>query len=101
MDLNPVGTKTSDAKIPPFDLTSIGAKTSYPKILTLLMESPKRKEKAQKEFIPEDLESESSLSDSSSRESNSSNDSKYIESRRKLHDKNKKHRNRTEQESSD
>ena len=40
-----------------------------PKPLTLPTESSKRKEKAQKEYVPEDPESEPSPSDSSSNES--------------------------------
>ena len=64
----------------PLDLTPVGAKTSDPKTLTLLTDLSKIKEKVQKEYIPEDLESEPSLSDSSSSESDSSYDKKIITS---------------------
>ena len=49
---------------------------------TPITESSKRKEKAQIEYVPEDPESESSLSDLSLREYNSSNDNKYKSKRR-------------------
>ena len=52
---------------PPSGWTPIGTKTPYPEPLTLPTQSSKYKEKEQKEYVPEDPESEPSLSDSSSR----------------------------------
>ena len=83
LDLTPVGTNTSNAKISPLDSTPVGSKTPDPKTLTLPMESPKLKEKLQKEYTPEDPESYPILSDSSFSESDSSSDSKYRKSKSK------------------
>ena len=45
MDSTPVGMKMSDAKILPLESTTVCAKTSDPKTLTLQKESSKLKEK--------------------------------------------------------
>ena len=73
MDSTPVGTKTSDKEIPVTELTPIGAKMPDPKTPTT--ESSKRKEKVHKEYVPEDPESDPSLSDSLSSKSDFSDDS--------------------------
>ena len=80
---------------PPLDSNPVG---SCPKTLTLTTYSSKHKEKAQKEYVLEDTESEPSSSDSSSSESDSSYDSKYKNKRR---NKKKKHRKRNKKDSSD
>ena len=54
-----------------------------------------------KEHVPEDLESDPSLSDSSPSESDSSYDRKYRRSKSKGNDKEKKHQKHTKQNSSD
>ena len=46
LDLTPVSTTTSDAKILPLDFTHVGAKPSEPKTLTLSTESSKLKAKS-------------------------------------------------------
>ena len=81
LDLTHVGTNTSNEKISHFDSTHVGTKIQYPTTLKLPMESSKRKEKAQKEYIPEDPESDPSLSDSSPSEYDSSDDRKYRKSK--------------------
>ena len=58
------------------DWTPVGAKTPYPNTLTI--DLLKRKERAEKEYVQEDPESDPSLSDSSLIESYSSEDSKYL-----------------------
>ena len=50
----PVGTNTSNAKLSYLDSTPVDAKTPHPKTPTIPMESSKRKEKMQKEYVPED-----------------------------------------------
>ena len=62
------------------------------------MDSSNRKGKA---HVPEDPESEPSLSDSSLRESDLSNDSNYIKSKRKKRDTKKKYRKHKKQDSLD
>ena len=76
--------------------TPIGAKTPYPKTITT--ESSKVKEKARREYLPEDPDSEPSSLDSLSREPDSSNDSKY---KNKIIYKRKNHRKRTKKDLSD
>ena len=77
--------------------TPIGAIMSDPKTLTIPTDSSKRKEKARKEYVPEDLESDPSSPDSSSRKYDLSDDIKYSESKikrrneRKNNCKHKKH----------
>ena len=79
------------------ELTPVGTKTSDPKTLTIPSDSSKRKEKARKEYVPEDLESDPSSPDSSSRKYDLSDDIKYSESKikrrneRKNNCKHKKH----------
>ena len=77
LELDPVRTNTSNAKILPLYLTPVGAKILNPKTKALPTESYKCKEKAQKEYVPEDLQSDPRLSESSSSGSNFSDDSKY------------------------
>ena len=98
-DLTHIDTNTSNAKIPPLDLTPVGAKIPDPKTLTLPTESSKREEKARKEYVPEDPESDPRSSYSSSK-SNSSDDTKYRKSKSKRREKKKKHRKRTLSDSS-
>ena len=81
LDSTPVGMNMWDAKIIPLDPNPIGAKISGPKTLTLPTKLSKNKEKAHKQYVPEDLESEPSFSDSSSSESDSSDDRKYRKSK--------------------
>ena len=76
LELTPIGKNTINAKKPPLDLNSIGTKTLDPKPLTLSTEYSKHKEKSQKEYIPEDMESYPPSSDSSLSKYDSSNDSK-------------------------
>ena len=78
------------------DSNPIGGKTSYPKTITT--ESSKVKEKARREYLPEDPDSEPSSLDSLSREPDSSNDSKY---KNKIIYKRKNHRKRTKKDLSD
>ena len=85
---------------PPLDSTPVGAKTPDPKTLTLPTDSSKPKEKAQKEYVPEDPDSYPIYSDSSSSKSNSSDDRKYSESKRKCRDKKKNHRKCTKHDPS-
>ena len=76
LDSTTVGMKRSDAKISPLDFSPVGAKVSDPKTLTLPTELSKPKEKAQKQYVPEDPESDPVLSDSSSSRYNLSYDIK-------------------------
>ena len=89
------------AKISHLGSTPVGTKTPDPKRLTRPMESSKRKEKAGKEHVPEDPESDPPSSDSSSSESDSSDDRKYSKSKSKRCYKKKKRRKRMKQDSSD
>ena len=59
-DSTHIGTDTSNAKISHLDSNPVGMKTSNTKPLIQPMESSKRKEKAWKECIPEDPESDPS-----------------------------------------
>ena len=63
-NLNPVGTKMSDAKILPFDQTPVGEKTLDLTTPTLPTKLSKQKQKAKKKYVPEYPESEPCLSDS-------------------------------------
>ena len=76
--LTHVGTNTTNAKHHICTRLLLGAKMPDLKKLTLPTESSKRKEKPQKEYVPDDPESDPSFSDSSSRKSDLSNDRKYI-----------------------
>ena len=80
----------TNEKISHLDSTPVGTKISDPKPLTQPMVSSKRKEKSGKEHIPEDPDSEPSLSDSSSNKYDWSDDSKYSKSKIKRHDKKEK-----------
>ena len=78
------------------DSTPVVAKTPDPIIRTA--DSSKSKEKARKEYVPEDPESEPNSLDSSSSKYDFSNDSKYKNERR---DQKKKHQKRTKQDLSE
>ena len=99
--LTPIGTNTTNEKIPHFEWAPVGTKTPDPKPLTLPTESSKRKEKALKEYILENLESDPSLLDSSPSESDFSDDSKYRKPKIKRRDKKENHQKFTKQDSSD
>ena len=81
LELDPVRTNTSNAKILPLYLTPVGAKILNPKTKALPTESYKCKEKAQKEYVPEDPDSDPSSLDPSSIKYDSSDDSKYSKSK--------------------
>ena len=83
MDLTPIGTKTTNTKISHLELTPVGTKTPDPNTLTLPTELSKQNGK---EHVPEDLESDPSLLDSSSSEYDLSYDIKYIKSKSKRRD---------------
>ena len=70
-------------------MTPVGKKTPDTKRIALTTDLSKVKEKAQKEYIPEDPESDPSSSESLSSKSDLSNDSKYIKSKIKQHDRKK------------
>ena len=91
LDSTPIGTNTTNSNISHLGSTTVGTNTPDPKVLTLPTELSKRKEKAQKEYVPEDPESDPSSSESSSRKSNLCDDSKYIKSKVKERDKKKNH----------
>ena len=79
--------KKIERSLPPLDSTPAGAKMSDTK--TPEMEYSARKEKAQKDYVSEDPDSDPSLSDSLSRDYDSSGDSNY---KRRRRNKNKKYR---------
>ena len=81
--MTPDSTKTSDAKTSLLDLTPVGGNMLDPRTLTEPTDLSTRKEKAQQYYVPEDLELEPSLSDSSSSKFDSSDDRKYSESKSK------------------
>ena len=58
LDLTTIGTDMSNAKISHLDLTPVGVKTPDPQKLKLPTELTKRKERDQKEYVPEDMKSE-------------------------------------------
>ena len=74
--LTPIGTNTTNEKIPHFEWAPVGTKTPDPKPLTLPTESTKLKGKLQREYLPEDPELDPSLSDSLSGDYNWYDDSK-------------------------
>ena len=77
LDSNPIGTNISNTKISHLDLTTVGSETPDLQKLTLPTELTKHKEKAQKQYIPEDPESDPSLSDSLTSKTDSSDYNKY------------------------
>ena len=64
----------------------IGTKTVNPKIITLITNSSKCKETAQKEYVSKDPESDPSFSEPSSSNSDLSYDNKYGKSKSKICD---------------
>ena len=97
LDSTTIGTNTTNITTSQLDSNHIGTRTQYPTPLTRPMDSSKRKGKL---HVPEDPESDPSLSDSSSNESDLSDNSKYSKSKSKGRDTNKKRWKCMKQESS-
>ena len=98
LKLTPIGTNMSNVTTSHLDLTHIGKKTPDPKPLTQPIDLSKHKGKL---HVPEDPDSDTSFSDSSLRESDFSNDSKYNKYKSKGYYKRKNCWKRTKQDSSE
>ena len=72
MDSNPLGTDTINGTTSPVDSIPVGTKTPEPTPLARTTESPEQKGKA---LVPGDPDIDPALSESSSKKSNSPNDS--------------------------
>ena len=88
LDLTPDGMNTSNAKISPLESTTVTAKTRF-KTTNTTNGIVKTKIKRAQEYVPEDVDSELSFSDSSPSESDSFDDRKYSKSKGKRQNKNK------------